>query len=120
MATLKIGERFVVTHQEDQWVRVRLRREDGNLVGWTRTQLRDTRYLHKATKQRSRAMPRFYYNWDRESVEQSAKSQVVRRVEPIGVTTNSKKRYGTVFEDNLDQSTTVSVCGTLALSFLLS
>ena len=36
-------------------------------------------------------------------------SQVVRQVERIGLMSTGKKQYSTVFEDNLDQDTTVSV-----------
>eukprot|EP00040_Diaphanoeca_grandis_P028685 m.166479 g.166479 ORF g.166479 m.166479 type:complete len:1175 (-) comp31429_c1_seq3:221-3745(-) len=110
---LMVGERFVVNHREGQWARVRLRRGDGYIVGWTRTvsdSVRpNTTYLHRATEQRTRTMPRLYYNWDRGTVATPATAQVVRQVEVIGLTDTGKTRYSTVFEGNLDQEACVSV-----------
>lgn len=109
VAKLETGERFIVTHREGPWIRVRLRREGGHVVGWTRSYVKDTIYLHKTTDQRPRAMPRLYYNWDRGTTQNPANSQMVRQVEMIGSLSTGKKEFRTVFEDNLDQRTTVSV-----------
>lgn len=72
IAKLKVGQRFVVTHVEDPWVRVVL---DG-VVGWTRPAMKGTRYLHRATKQQQRTLPRLYFSWRAGTAEEPAVAEV--------------------------------------------
>jgi len=76
IATVNIGERLVVTHVEEPWMRVRL----GNgTIGWTRRKdMHGIVMLHQATDQTHRIGVRMYAGWRRGTLQEPAPIQVVQ------------------------------------------
>ena len=65
VAKLKTNQKFVVTHEEPPWIRVRV----GDVVGWTRPEMKNKRYLHRQATQSKRTLPRLYFSWRNGTVE---------------------------------------------------
>ena len=82
VASIAIGERVVVTHVEEPWMRVRL---ETGLSGWTRrADMHGVTMLHRATDQTHRIGVRVYTGWRRGSPASPAPFQIVRQIERIG------------------------------------